>query len=218
MLKAWGSKDILLPLPCLRQGDISVCPSRHRVMLWLELFCSQTKAGAWTRCSKAQISGDDKKRQKENPEPHLLHPSVLSEAKPVPEQHFFLLRKHKSPPIEPSFPPQVEQYSLIFQVLLLHLFLVGQTKFKFVCKGYFDAKQRAQLVLRGAIATSPARVSAGAHATMQRPGRLTAPTRRPIGFSKNLAFTRCSPSALHQRSQVSARADPPAQEHPWAGA
>lgn len=93
MLKAWGSEDILLPLPCLLQGDIPVCPSRHRVMLWLEVFCSQTKAGAWTRCSKAQISGDGKNRQKENPEPHLLHPLVLSEAKPVPEQHFFFVTK-----------------------------------------------------------------------------------------------------------------------------
>lgn len=91
MLKAWGSEGILLPLPCLLQGDIPVCPSRHRVTLWPEVLCSRTKAGAWTRCSKAQIGGDDKNRQKENPEPHLPRPSVPSEAKPVPEQHFLLL-------------------------------------------------------------------------------------------------------------------------------
>lgn len=83
MPKAWGSEGSSSPFP--------VCPSRQRVTLCPGVFCSQTKAEAWTQCSKAQIGGDDKNHQKENAEPHLPRPSVPSEAEPVPEHHFLLL-------------------------------------------------------------------------------------------------------------------------------
>lgn len=84
-----------------------ICPSRYCVMLSLEVCFSQTEAGAWNYCSKAQIGEDDENRQKENQEPHLPHSSVLSEAKPVPEQRF-LCYDNIDPSSEPSLGPHLD--------------------------------------------------------------------------------------------------------------
>lgn len=81
------------------------------------------------------------------------------------------MKTPKSPSTEPSFPPQLKQHSLVFQLLLLCSSLPGKTNLKLSAKGFLLPRGPLSCVLGGAMAPSPTGARTGRG---RRPGRLGA--------------------------------------------
>lgn len=95
------------------------------------------------------------------------------------------MKTPKSQSIEPSFPPQLKQHSLVFQLLLLCSSLSGKTNLKSSAKRFLLPRGPLSCVLGGAMAPGPtgARTGRGGRlgatcrevcATLRRPGSVTA--------------------------------------------
>lgn len=106
------------------------------------------------------------------------------------------MKTPKSQSIEPSFPPQLKQHSLVFQLLLLCSSLSGKTNLKSSAKRFLLPRGPLSCVLGGAMAPGPtgARTGQGGRlgatcrevcATLRRPGSVTAWRGRlvPAGYS-----------------------------------